>query len=424
MSKARILLPIARILLKKWPRAVLLIVSVALGVGTVALVLALGEDLRSVLLGRLFRDFPVKRIDVYPKSVELLGLKLSSPGPGLSRETADALADLPDVEEVSTEVLLPVPVCVVAEFVPEAAEVQCSVYGVDAGVVETDKKLPEFRFDPDKDVVPAVVSRSVLEGYNTGFAPSQGFPRLTESILIGKKVVITIGASMFTTSSVRQMSMTCRIIAVSDAAALAGISVPKEYVRRWYRWWMQDEEAEPPINRLIVTVRDAARVDAVCGRIVEMGLLPAARRQEGKRLAQAAKFIRLFQLVIAAAVLGSVSLVLGAQIGISVGEKRAWYGLFQAIGAGPAAVSAMILFEGIMHSALGGALGIACAAHLRNRLAAEVLAQLDPLESWTVAFPTRVFVFAAILSVALGIAACVPSLLRVAFVAPARNMNG
>ncbi|HOX38685.1 MAG TPA: ABC transporter permease [Candidatus Brocadiia bacterium] len=414
--------PIARILVKKWPRTLLAVFSASFGFATIFTTIAVGEDVRAVLLTRLFRDFPAKRIDVYPTGVDLFGFSIKAPNSNMDATTASRLAAIPGVAGVGVEEILPVPTHMVADFLPEDVDVECSIYGADPAVIETSERFKGFRYDPGFYEVPVVISRSILEGYNSGFASVHKLPKLTETAIIGQVFTVVIGESLFTQNPTRSRRIACRVVGVSSTASLAGITAPREYVAEWLAWWTRNSDAALPVNRLVVTVSDAMSVDGVCRRIAGMGFTPLARREEGRILENAAGLVGMFQWLIAGAVLLCVTLLLSAQLSASVYEKRPWYALFQAIGATPRLVAMLILFESMIYSVFGVVIGSSAALLIRKELAARVMTSIPGLDDLAFGFPSRAVAAILAAGLAVALAAALPACVRLMRTPPAGNL--
>lgn len=106
-----------------------------------------------------------------------------------------------------------------------------------------------WRFDPSQPVIPVMIPRDYLALYNFGFAASGGMPAVSESMLSGLPLRVTIdGNGMSETFD-------ARIVGYSDW--LNTIAVPESFMRWAHARYGRSHSVSAP-SRLVVEVSDPA----------------------------------------------------------------------------------------------------------------------------------------------------------------------
>lgn len=102
----------------------------------------------------------------------------------------------------------------------------------------------EWKFDPNKPVVPVIVSRDYLTLYNFGFATSQGLPQVSENVISNVRLHFTLRGN----SNIEEFDG--RIIGFSSR--LNTILVPEEFMEWSNEKFGSGENRDP--SRLIIEV--------------------------------------------------------------------------------------------------------------------------------------------------------------------------
>ncbi|MDE6836105.1 MAG: ABC transporter permease, partial [Muribaculaceae bacterium] len=119
----------------------------------------------------------------------------------------------------------------------------------------------QWSWSEGSDVVPLIISKDYLTLYNFGFASAAGLPQLSEGLMSGIPLRITISSE----SGTRSISLHGRIAGYSNR--LNTILVPQNFME-WSNRAMKDSEASPsdrdseasPAKRLIVDVNSPGDV--------------------------------------------------------------------------------------------------------------------------------------------------------------------
>lgn len=365
--------------------------GIAVGIAALAFFGALSSGVRSVVLGRVFR---ADRIEVEPAkaSLDVGGLgalgAISGPRP-ITDETVAALRDVPGVRAVSPRMRIAFPAKAWGgeRFFgsPRYAEVLGD--GLDPAAVAGEAIGPQPFEDPEDpnapfctsdadckvagtycawDVnrcqrpVPALISRFLVELYNTTFAGQHNLPKVSDFLLSrfkGLVITVELGASFVGPRAARGTPRQRKVmlVGVSDRAVPIGLSFPLACVRRW-----NAEYAGPDAGRgytsITVDVADRSAITAVAARARGLGLAIVDSGAEQAGLA--------ITLITALLILVSVAIIAVATINIAhsffraVAERRREIGILRAVGASRGDIQRILLGEAAAVGLAGGIAGL------------------------------------------------------------------
>ena len=208
--------------------------------------------------------------------------------------------------------------------------------------------------------VPALVSRFLVELYNSTFAGSHGLPRISDFLIsrfMGFTFRVELVTSFVGTRAARGTPRQRRVmlVGVSDRAVPIGISFPLGYVRRWNAEYA-GASAGAGYSSVTIEVVDKGAITRVAAKARGLGLSIADSGAE-----QAGLAITLVTLLFA---LVSLAIIAVATINIAhtffrtVAERRREIGVLRAIGACAWDVQAMLLGEAAAVGLCGGVAGI------------------------------------------------------------------
>jgi hypothetical protein len=279
-------------------QTILSVVGISIGITSLTFFLALSGGVRDVVLGRVFH---VERIELEPprSSFDLPSLLFGAGGGKLVDDAQVArLRALAGVKQVAPRMRLGFPARAWggAQFFGANRYAEVIGEGLDPAAVTGEALGPEpfadldatsshqaCNADPDCrapgeycawDVnrcmkpVPVVISRFLLELYNTTFAPSHGLPRVGDflaSRFRGFTFTVELGASFIGSRKPARgvpRQRRAMLVGVSDRAIPIGVSFPLGYVRRWNEEYA-GTEAGAGYTSVTVEVSDKSAVTDV-----------------------------------------------------------------------------------------------------------------------------------------------------------------
>ncbi len=356
------LLPLAlRNLRRDVAGAVLLALAVAAGVGALAFFAGLGRGVTDAVR-RLFPEAE-RTIQVVPPRLRLGGLLEAK----LDDAAATRLQDLPEVQAVYRELLLPIPASSVFHGSFFGAEldmgVEIALLGVDPAFVAPDLPAGERFSWAEGSALPVCVADRLLALYDTTFAPSRGLPHLTPSALLGFTLPVTVGRSLVGSLAPgrwHEENLEARVACVSPRALLAGLTAPLGAVRELSR--RQGMATDAYSSVVLLAAREDA-VPAIEEAVRRMGFEIDESERKGAALAgRATALITLVLAGLSLLVTALAALGIGQTLTLAVRARRHEIGLLRALGATPGEAAILILWEAALVGCAGGALGLTAAA--------------------------------------------------------------
>ncbi len=430
------------------------------GTAALAFFLALGLQVRAVLLGQVF---PLDRVELEPAAKPEPGLLTLLVGggrtpAGVRQESVDRLARVPGVTGVYPKLRFAFPSGAFggAELIGrEIGTHEMLAEGIDAALVAGDVQGFSFE-DPLKtpgkactgdegceagryceqpsgapegvcsDPVPVVVSPYLVELFNKGLAPAHGLPPVGMTLIQKAKGItfrFQLGASMMGRARQGAMrSAKARVVGISANAMDLGATVPIEVVRRWNREF-HGAEAAASYSSVVVRVGRPDEVAEVLRRAAEEGLVPKDNRARDVS-------------VLISGVMGLLSLVAGVMLAVAsssiaytfrvlVNERRTEIGLYRSLGATPGDVAGWWLAVAAVVGVLGGGAGVAVARGVAlggDWLAREKLPDFPFKPASFFQFPWWMVVGAALFGAGFALLGALAGVRRAAAMDPARAL--
>jgi ABC-type antimicrobial peptide transport system permease subunit len=218
--------------------------------------------------------------------------------------------------------------------------------------------------------VPMLISRNLVEIYNTQFAKSRGLPVIgaMEEFIVQRgglskmRLYIDLGSTMVeATSGVKAQPRRIEgvLLGISDKALPIGITVPIGYVERWNREFLGDEAATT-YSSIVVRLENKDDVGPFSAW-VEKDLDLRLQDSQGQQFAMVIFVITLFFLLISLCIVSISAINIAHNFFMQVSERRREIGLLRAVGASQADVRGIFLGEAALIGLIAGVVGIGLA---------------------------------------------------------------
>jgi putative ABC transport system permease protein len=321
-------------------RSILSLIGIAIGVGAVILLTAIGEGTRYFVLSQ-FTQFGTNILAINPGKTKTLGIPgiLGGTTHKLTLEDADALSRIPGVEAVVPMVMG------MGRVEAEGRGRSVNVFGVTADM-------------------PAVWRFTIGQGE---FLPPGDWNRSTAVTVLGPKMKRELfGDQNPLGEIIRIAGYRFRVIGVMEPKGqILGFDLDDAVyvpVANAMRMFNLDELME-----IDVAYQSAQMVDRVLEAVRHILIDRHHGTEDFSIITQAAMLETLDEIMrivtMAAAGIGGISLIVGALgiltvMWISVGERVSEIGLLRAMGARPRQIFLIFIAESVMLAVLGGALGV------------------------------------------------------------------
>jgi hypothetical protein len=289
------------------------------------------------------------------------------------------------------------------------------VVGIDPGLVADDLRPGVPFADPAPGrPIPVVLSKRLVEAYNSTIAPAWGVPGLPPGLdPVGLELQVRIGLAILPgKGEARIEPATLRLAALSDRVPIQVIALPLDTVRRLHRAWGKRPAGYQQVTLLVARPDDAPVVAAAARR---MGFgVDQADRSAAERVGTVVRVTVGALAALALLMSALAALAIARSRAASVAARTRELGLLQALGATPGDVRLTVILEAALVGGAGGLLGAAlgrAAGPLGDLVARRLLPDfplrpetLFQFPAWLLAGAVAVAVLAAVLG-ALGPAA-------------------
>ena len=312
-------------------------IGIVVGVSSFVFFTALGGGIRRVVSTQIFpRD--ANRITAVP-------LKSGFDGPARIKPLDDAavkaLEALPDVASVYPRMRLAVPATmslVGSRFPAEELARIARLPGVTPDIVESVKRLDlwleimadgidprlvkdevqfgAFADPPEGQPLPFLLSKRLVEIYNSSFAESRHLPLISEIIIpFVPSMPLTLNDSYVNRGMAGpQESIRVRIVGTSQQALLGGITLPLATVRAINRRF-GGEAAAARFDSAVVEARSADRIAAVQAAVRALGFgIDTSQQRMADGVALAVTLVMLGFTLISLTIVGVAAVNIGAPI--------------------------------------------------------------------------------------------------------------
>jgi hypothetical protein len=333
----------------------------AAAIGAAALVFFLALGLGVGQAARRMFPAEARLVDVEPPAVALGGVL----GGGALDDAAVArLRAIPGVVDAWPRLLSRVPIAAreppqgQALRWPAGMTLQIPVVGVAPGLVAGDVAPGGFADPgPDGGPVPAVLSRRLLEIYDKTIAPAWNARRLPPGLsLVGVEAPVQIGLSIAPgRSEPRIVRATLRLAGLSDRVPIYLVALPLDTVLRLHREYGKPDTGYSQVTLLAARPDDVPGVAAAARR---MGFaVDESERAAAERVGAVVGVTTGALALLAGLMVALAALAIAQSLSASVRGRAREIAILQALGAAPGDVRAVVLVEGALLGAAGGAAG-------------------------------------------------------------------
>jgi len=370
--------------------------GIVVGISAFVFFLGLSIGVRNVVLGEIF---PLEQVEVIAPRASLLGVDMTK---RLTDDIVEEIRARPDVNTAIPRMALAFPAVGKGWFDGNELKFELIGDGVDPSFID-DPKIREGFKDweaAEKDTqrpacgpapkfkceglyycekldmtchhrVPVIVSRHLLEIYNSQFAKSRGMPVIgqMEEFIVSRgglskmRLYIGLGHTMVAAANKNLQSKPRQvegvILGISNRAIPIGITMPIQYVRSWNREFLGDEAASE-YSSIIVSLKNKDDVGPF-GAFLMNELDLRLEDSQGERFAWVILIVTSLFILISLVIVIISAINIAHNFFMQVSERRKEIGVLRAIGATQADVRGIILGEAALLGMVAGAFGVAFA---------------------------------------------------------------
>lgn len=355
--------------------------GVAFGAAVLVFFVGLGIGVKTQVETRLFDTLPETRLKVSASTLDLGLFNLAKPsflnGARLGDPLLEELAKRPGVTNVYGETAINFPIQVTGTLFGRRVGSDLVATGLAPDVIAPELDNPRaFAERKEGEAVPVVVSRRMLDLYNSAFAPMNGLPTLKAKSIIGFRFDLVLGKSYIGGRSERGKvrRVQCELVGFSKKAVGIGVTFPLGYVKRWNAEFSGKGDF---FSAIFVDAGSPKLVGEIKAELEGRGCkVETARDGASRKAREAISFVTGLFVLIAALILALAALNLAFLLFLMVQRRTEEIGLWRTLGATRTEMAAMIFIEasavGLLGGIIGSGLGFAVASLVENALLSQL----------------------------------------------------
>lgn len=226
--------------------------------------------------------------------------------------------------------------------------------GAPAGLVQEDIKMKGIEFNRKSWPVPVLISRHILDIYNSGFASSQDLPKLSEKALLGFRFTLVLGQStLVRKKGVTGVRIPCRVVGFTTKSEMLGLVMPLDYTalynKRFIRDWKQAR-----YSSVYIKATSSDKVATIADEIEKAGYTVHAQKKVSNLILLITFMLGLFSAIII--LVASISIF--NAFSVIVNERRMEIGLYRSFGATKGFIRSLFLGEAAVIGSITGGIGL------------------------------------------------------------------
>ncbi len=277
--------------------------------------------------------------------------------------------------------------------------------GIDPRLVKDDVIAGEFKDPAPGEPIPVLLSRRMVEIYNTSFAKARSLPKINEMVIpFVPPLPLTLNHS-FVSRNIRgpQLRTRMKLVGLSHHAILGGITMPLETARKYNRQF-SGVHAASRYDAAIIEVSSSEFLGPVQEAVGELGYdIDLSERRMAESIGLVVILVTLGFTLISLIIVGIAAVNIAHTFFMIIYERKREIGLMRALGATRADIRSIILGEASFVGILGGTLGVGlglAACLIVDLLVARVLPDFPFKPDSFFTYPLWLFIGAILFAVA------------------------
>ncbi len=425
-------------------------IGIVAGISSFVFFVALGSGIKRVIATEIF-PLEANRVQVVPPAAQF---DAWLPGRALDDEALGRLARIQGVTAVYPRMKLVIPATMTllgSEFPPEELARMAGLPGVTPAMVEAVKKLQvwmeimadgidprlvkgdaafgDFAEPAPGRPVPVLLSKRLVEIYNSSFAKTRSLPPISEVFIpYVPTLPLTLNESYIDRGLTGpRLQVRIKLVGTSFHALLGGVTMPLDTVRRLNRRFA-GEAAARTYDMAVLEIPSSDRLSSVQQAIRGLGFdIDTSQKRMAESVGFAVTLVTLGFTLLSLAMVAVAAVNIAHTFFMIIYERKREIGLLRALGASRRDVRALILGEAGLVGALGGLAGIifgAAACALTNLLAVKFLPDFPFKPHQFFGYPVWLFISGLLLSIVFCLAGAFAPAGRAARLDPASTLSG
>ncbi len=332
------------------------ILGTAFGIAAVFILFSLRFGIEETLFEAASRKNPLSEITVYAGSggnfLKLIGNQNQKT---LTPATLEEFTKMPQVKHASPHMVYQNLASLDMEILGQTLQTDSLILGMPREVIENE--LPENESWTEKNFIPVLVSKKLLDFYNLSLAPGAGLPNVSENTFQGQEIRIYPGYSSFFSHTEKPKEFLLgKVVGFSDRVDMIGITIPIEIVHNLNA---DEGRTEDLYNKVFLSLDSPRNVSAVTEKLESQGYRVTSLQKEFQDVNRSLKYIEIIFFILSSIILAISLLLIGNSFWSQLLKRHQELGILRAIGASQRALSLLFLLEAIFIGFIGALFGIA-----------------------------------------------------------------
>lgn len=340
-------------------------IGIIIGIGSLYFFVTIGSGINEFIVGREMQKLPMNMMRIRTTELSLGVFRFGQPDFMRSATiTEQALKKFRSIEGVKTihpvmNVLFPISaVLSFSSILPDASfrrgyRTDLIMSGAPRELVAEDLAISNVAFDGKSWPIPVLLSRHILDIYNSGFASGQNLPKLSEKALVGFEFDLILGQSTLLRRGGPAATVPCRVVGFTEKSEMLGLVMPLERVQQFNKQFVEGW-TENKYSSVYVLAGSSDRVAPIAEEIEKTGYTVFAEKKLSNLIILVTFMLGLFSFIII--MIAAISIF--NAFTVIVNQRRMEIGLFRSFGATRNYIRGIFISEAAVVGGFTGAIGL------------------------------------------------------------------
>jgi ABC-type antimicrobial peptide transport system permease subunit len=341
-------------------------IGIIIGIGSLYFFVTVGSGINEFIVGREMQKLPMNMMRVRTTELSLGVFRFGQPdfmrSATITERALEEFAAIDGVRAVYPVMNVLFPISALLSFqsiLPgdtfrRGYRTDLIMSGAPEELIIEDIMLSNVQFDGRAWPIPVLLSRSILDIYNSGFAAGQDLPKLSERALLGFQFDLILGQStLLQRQGGARRTVPCRVVGFTEKAEMLGLVMPlqraQEYNRQFVEGWRENR-----YSSVYVLAESSDRVAYIADEIEKTGYTVFAEKKLSNLIILITFILSLFSLVII--IVAAISIF--NAFSVIVLQRRMEVGLFRSFGATKGTIRRLFMCEAALMGSFTGIIGL------------------------------------------------------------------
>jgi len=341
-------------------------IGIIIGIGSLYFFVTIGSGINEFIVGREMQKLPMNMLRVRTTELSLGVFRMGQPdfmrSATITEKALENFAAIGGVKAIYPvmNVLFPISALLSFESILPSGNFRRGyrtdliMSGAPVELVEEDIVLSNVQFDGSAWPVPVLLSRAILDIYNSGFASGQNLPKISEKALIGFTFELNLGRStLLQRPGGMVRTVPCRVVGFTEKAEMLGLVMPLARVQEYNKQFVEDWR-ENKYSSVYILAESSDRVAHIADEIETTGYTVFAEKKLSNLIILVTFVLSLFSLVII--IVAAISIF--NAFSVIVLQRRMEVGLFRSFGATRGTIRRLFMCEAALVGSFTGIIGL------------------------------------------------------------------